>query len=414
MADKVYLLDVPNMREDIGTTSRVHAPGASHQAPRIPNLDDVPEAWVRQPATPSPAGRRPFKAMRTLVAVYTLGGIAPLALRVGPRKFAWAALSTLSLAGWATLVWYWSTVRAAMQSGRLPILPFLLALGIVYVVGAIAWSRAVKHVVRDERFQPQTLPRWLRHPWAAGVAGVLLPGSGLALAGRALRASLALWNAASVTFAALVLANASLLWNWNVKTGADAMPKAFVESLFMIAAAVVAGGSLLWIGTALDGARLAEAKRGSFRRNRARTTLVRGDAVTVAFVAALVTFVVAFHPGQMARDLDQFAGSMRFTGYRVIPLTLESVAARLDPGSPEYALRVAELQTDMGHPEAARVIHDRLRQHWEAYAQMLLQTAAAAQPTAPSRPISPARDLVPRSQDLARSLAVEPQSSPAQ
>lgn len=407
MADKVYLLDAP------GTRSQAQAEPAerSTHAPRIPSFDDVPEAWVKPPTA---GARRPFKAIGVLIAAYGLGGVAPLALRVGPRKFAWAVLSTLSLAGWAALIWYWHPVQAAMLSGRLPILPFMLGVALVHVLGIGAWSRALTRIVRDERYQPQTLPRWMRHPWTAGVSGLLLPGSGLAIAGRGRRAGFALWNAAGVVLSALVLAKAGLVWTWNVKAGADALPSAFVESLFIAVTAVLVLGTLVWIGTALDGARLAEQRRTSFRRGRARTTAWRADAAVLGLLAAGAAFALTFRPGPLAGDLDQFAGAMRFSGYRVIPLALESAAAQLDPGRPEYQMRVAELQVEMGHPEAARTIQNRLRERWEVYAQMLLQTAAATNTTAPSRPIQPARDLLPRSQELAPALAVEPATSPAQ
>ena len=419
MADKVYLLDPPAKHAE-GAKPKVHARNGvqTQAAPRI-DLEDVPEAWVKavpQPpsaASPAVANRRAFHPTRTLLALYALGGVAPLALRVGPRKFAWAAASALSLAGWATLAWYWPAVRAAMQSGRLPILPFLLGVAIVHLVGAVAWTRAVVHVVRDERFKSNTLPRWMRNPWTTGVAGLVVPGIGFAIAGRHLRAALALWNGATVAAAALILANAALLWSWNVKSGADALPKSFIEALFISSAIALCAGGLIWVGTALDGARLAESRRAALRRVREGAAVSRADGIAVALVASLVAFAVTLHPTALARDLDRFATAMRFEGYRMVPLAIESAASALDQGRPEYAMRVAELHVEMGRPEAARVIHERLRERWEVYAQMLLQTAAATRMPAPAEPLQPMRDLVPRSQEFAPSIAGEPVASPA-
>jgi hypothetical protein len=415
VAEKVYLLEPPSRPRDEAHARPVPqaappAAGKAQAAPRI-ELDDVPEAWVKP--TVIPGSRRAFHPARTLLTLYALGGVAPLALRVGKHKFAWATASALSLAGWATLVWYWSTVRAMMTSGRLPILPFLLGLAIVHLVGAIAWTHAVFQVVRDERFKSNALPRWMRHPWAAGIAGTLVPGAGLAAAGCHVRAAAALWNGANVVLAGLVLANAGLVWGWNVKSGADAMPKGFVEALFVASSIVVCLGGLTWVASALDGARLADARRAGTRRAGEGRDLKLADGIMLGLVTSLVAFVVAFHPGSVARDLDRFAGSMRFDGYRVIPLALQSTAAALDAGRPEYAMRVAELHVEMGRPEAARLIHERLRERWEAYAQMLLQTAAATRSTAPSTLLQPTGDLVPRSQELAPSVAGEPVASPA-
>jgi hypothetical protein len=415
VAEKVYLLEPPSRphpdahAKPVGPQAAPPAVGSAQAAPRI-ELDDVPEAWVKPTVIP---GRRAFHPAPTLLALYTLGGVAPLALRVGRHKFAWATASALSLAGWATLVWYWPTVRAMMTSGRLPILPFLLGLAIVHLVGAIAWTHAVFQVVRDDRFKANALPRWMRHPWTTGIAGTLMPGAGLAAAGCHVRAAAALWNGASVVLAGLVLANSGLLWSWNVKSGADAMPKGFVEGLLVASAIVACLGGLAWIGTALDGARLADTRRTAGRRSGEGRDLRLADGITLALVTALVAFAMAFHPASLARDLDRFASSMRFEGYRTIPLVLQSTAAALDAGRPEYAMRVAELHVEMGRPEAARLIHERLRERWEVYAQMLLQTAAATRSTAPSTLLQPTGDLVPRSQELAPSVAGEPVASPA-
>jgi len=156
---------------------------------------------------------------------------------------------------------------------------------------------------------------------------------------------------------------------------------------------------LLWVGSALDGRRLASlTRRPSPMQDE--FSLARGDAVAVGLVLALVGFAVTLHPGKLARDLDSLAGSLRWSGYTLVPLAMESSAAALDPGLPQYAMRVAELHTEMGHPEKAQVIHDRLRVRWEAYAQQLLQTAKSGRSIQPAQPLQPAHDLVPRAAQL--------------
>jgi len=425
MAEKIYLLDAharpvapvrkesrqkapawkesPVSREAPDEHEEVIAPHTtrkSHAVPSaVPHLNDelVPESWIK-PQTP--AARRPFNPVRAMLALYGLGGIAPLALRVGPRQFAWAALSVVALTTWVTLAWFWTPVRGMMTSGRLPILPCLVGLVLVHGLGALAWSRAVTRTVRDARFQPENLPRMLRHPGLVAALGVFLPGSGLAMAGRAVQAGLALWNATMVTFAALVLSHSSLLWTWNVKSGVDQMPPEFIEAMFLACAAITALGGLLWAGTALDGGRLASLARRSGRMRPPEHFLARGDGLAVALVVALVAFAVTLRPGHLAHDLDSLASSLRWSGFRLVPLAMESGAAVLDPGLPQYAMRVAELHTEMGHPEKAQVIHDRLRERWEAYAQQLLQTATSGRTIQPATPMQPAHDLVPRAAEL--------------
>jgi hypothetical protein len=372
--------------------------------------DDLPDTWIKSSVKSShhPGGRRAFPALRALLGLYVLGGVAPLALRVGPRQFLWAALSIVSLTVWVTLGWFWDPVRAMMTSARLPILPFLVGLLFVHCVGALAWARAINRTVRDERFRPDQMPRVFKNPWVATVLGVAAPGFGLAVAGRATRAAFALWNAAQVAFSVLVLAHASLLWTWNTRSGVDALPKPFVETFFVICAAVAAVGGLLWVGGALDGARL----QGSGNEGwKAMRHLASGDAAALALMLALLGAVTTIRPAQLAHDLDAFSGWLRVSGARLIPLALESAASTLDPGRPVYAMRVAELHTELGHTSRAQVIQNRLRQNWEAYAQVLLQQSAATPSLQPARPIQPAGDLVPQQPEL-KSLTSQAAVSP--
>lgn len=369
---------------------------------------DYAESWVKSPHL---AARRPFQPLHALLGLYTLGGVAPLALRVGPRQFTWAALSIVSLTTWVTLGWFWTPVRAMMTSARLPILPFLVAMVVVHVMGSLAWTRAVFRTLRDERFRPEGLPRVLRNPWIAGAVGFLIPGFGFAVTGRVLRAALSMWNAAQVLFAGLVLAHAGLLWTWNTKSGVNALPRNFVEVLFIACSGIVVLGGLLWIASALDGARLQTAGR-----DRGPRRLATGDGVALSLVAALVAGIMLFHPAQVASDLDAFSGWLRGAGARLVPLGLETVAATLDPGRPAYAMSVADLYSELGQEAKAAAIHDRLRERWEAYAQMLLQQTASTRGLEPASPIQPGEDLVPRTPELGPSLAAQaaPSSTAAQ
>jgi hypothetical protein len=365
----------------------------------VPQIDDeVSESWIK---SQDAGARRPFHPQRALLGLYTLGGMAPLALRVGPRQFLWAALWIVALTAWVTLGWFREPVRAMMTGARLPILPFLAGLVLVHAMGSLAWSRAVLRTVRDERFQPERMPRLLRTSWVAGALGMMVPGLGLAIAGRARRAALALWIGTQVVFASVVLAHAGLVWTWNTKSGADALPKTFVEGLFIACALVVTAGALLWIASALEGARVHQRSNGP----RLSRLLAPGDAVAVALVLSLVAAATVIRPARVAQDLDAYAGWLRASGAQLIPLGLESAAAAFDAGRPEYAMRVAELYTEMGHEEKAQAIQDRLRERWEAYAQMLLQETATSRTLMPARPIQPQGDLVPKTPDLVPSLA---------
>jgi hypothetical protein len=341
-----------------------------------PFADEMPEPWVK----PRRAPRVAFRAGRVVAALYTLAGVAPLALGVGPRQFFWAAVAVVSLTTYVTVGWFWAPLRAMMGTARLPLVPFLAVLFLAHAAGALAWSRALSRTVDDERFAPRDLPRWVRHPLCAGVGGLVLPGFGHVVTGHGRRAALAFWNAACVVLAALLLSHGGLLWNWNERSAADALPRLFVEAVLLASGFVLFAGGLVWIGGALDGVRLAVGHRAFAERPR---LVGPGDATAVGLLLALGAVALCMHPGRIAADLDSIAGAMRFSNYRLVPMVFESAAVALDPARPAYSLRVAALYTEMGYPEKARAIHDRLRERWEAYAKLVLENGTA--PTA-SRP----------------------------
>jgi hypothetical protein len=279
----------------------------------------------------------------------------------------------------------------------MPLVPFLGGFALVHLLGALSWSRALRLAARDDRFVPERLSEALRHPVAAAAIGFVLPGFALVVAKRAWRAAFALWNAANVVLAAIVIANAGMLWSWNRRAGVDALPRTFLEGVFVTSAAVLVLGSLAWVATALDGGRFLAAAR---RMRSHRHPHLRSDAIALGLVLSAVLFAVTFNPTRMASDLDRFAGAMRFSGYRLVPLSLESVAMRLDPARSEYAIRTAELHLEMGHRDAANAIQQGLRSRWDAYAQMLLREQATSQPTLRTIPIRPSADLAPNNLEL--------------
>jgi len=355
--------------------------------------DAQPESWIKLPA----AARRPYRPIGVLLAAYGLGGAAPLMLRTGKRKFMWASFALLSITCWVALFAHRTLVLSLIQSGRMPLVPFFGGFALMHALGALAWSRALRLAARDERFVPERLPEALRHPVAAAAIGFVLPGFALVVAKRAWRAAFALWNASSAILATIVLANAGMLWSWNKRAGVDALPRSFLEGVFVASAAVLSLGALAWVATALDGGRYLAAER---RMRSRRHPYLRSDAIALGLILAMVAFAVTFNPPRMASDLDRFAGALRFSGYRLVPLSLESAAMRLDPGRSEYAIRTAELHLEMGHRDAATVIQQGLRARWDAYAQMLLREQATSQPTLRAIPIRPSADLAPNNIEL--------------
>jgi hypothetical protein len=401
MAEKVYLLADPAAPEELGTLP-MGQPVRKKERPAVletaipaiePEADAQPESWIKLPA----AARRPHRPMAVLLAAYALGGVAPLLLRAGARKFLWASFTLLSVTCWVALFTHRDLVMNLIHSGRMPLVPFLGGFALMHLLGALSWSRGLRLAARDERFVPERLPEALRHPMAAAAIGLALPGYALVIGKRAWRAAFALWNAASVVLATLVLANAGMLWSWNKRAGVDALPRTFLEGVLVASAFIAVIGALAWVATALDGGRSLAAAR---RMRSHRHPHLRSDAILAGLVGSAAVFALTFSPTGMAADLDRFAGALRFSGYRLIPLSLESAAMRLDPARSEYAIRAAELHLEMGHRDAASVIQQGLRARWETYAQMLLREQATSQPKLRTIPIRPSADLAPNQMDL--------------
>ncbi|MFQ5599092.1 MAG: hypothetical protein ACE5G2_00910 [Candidatus Krumholzibacteriia bacterium] len=323
-----------------------------------------------------------YRSGLVLVLAYGLGACAPLVLRQGRRSFVWALLGMLSLSAWAGMIWRWSDLQSWLETGRLPMLPWLLGVCGATLLGVTAWSRTLLLAARDERFVPERLPGWLRHPTVAGVLGLFLPGIGLLMSAHPRRAAFAVWNVGPLVLSILLLWRAGWLWRCNQAAGAQGIPLAALEVVLLASTFVAIVGALCWIAAALDGARLTAFRAG-------RRDGFRSDWLALSQLGTLILILVALRPASLAQDLDNFAAGMRPEGYRVIPLCMELGAARLDPSQPEYPMRAAELYDTLGMHEAARHIRDRLQDRWEVYAEMLLRQEVRAEDSLRPQPIDP-------------------------
>jgi len=367
-----------------GAVASHAAPGALGSVRGAAGAAPLPEMRPRRGLS----SKRSSRALAYLVAAYFLGGTAPLFLRLGRRRVLWATVGILTFATWVAIAWRWSMLCGLAASGRLPLGPCLAGLVMLAFIETGARGRALVLAGRDRRFRPERLPSWQRHPWVVAGLGLPLPGFGLLVAARPLRACLALANALGTLLGVLFLANAPMFWRWNALPGGGGLPGAALETGFIACMGLVALGGLLWIASALDGARLLGPGRDSRR--------ARGDWIALALVASTVAFAATFRPASMARDADRAASTMRRDGYRLIPLCLDLTAARLDPGRPEYAMHAAQLYVERGERDAARAIYERLHERWEGFAQMLLREEASSRMPLQSQLITPGPDLAPQ------------------
>src|SRR5437867_7147398 len=206
MSEKVYVLADPT---DLGhPPAKKVKPGAHPKplpkaAPPAPPeaAPGVHPSWMQadDEETPEPSVERaprqrrrvaPTQALGLVLSLYALGGLAPLALQIGRRRGFWAALGIVSLGAWVNGIWFWPALRDLLSSGRVPLGPVAIGLAVVTALGTAAWSRAVLLAGGDPRFDPSQLPAWIRSPGFVALLGWPLPGLGLLLSGRPVRAAL--------------------------------------------------------------------------------------------------------------------------------------------------------------------------------------------------------------------------------
>jgi hypothetical protein len=130
-------------------------------------------------------------------------------------------------------------------------------------------------------------------------------------------------------------------------------------------------------------------------RRTARPSPLASGLVSAGLLAALVALAVGFRPATVADQLDRVAASLQEEGYRAAPLALSEVASRLDPATPVYLARAADLHAALGRGEAAQARRDRLAERARAW------TAAAVDAGRPPDPATPVSEAAPVHADAA-------------
>jgi hypothetical protein len=316
-----------------------------------------------------------------MLPAYALGPLAPLVLRQDRpvRNIVWACLGLAAVPLWVGMFTLWGDVAPWVASGRLPFLAWFAGVGALTAFTFAAWSRAVFLAGWDARFFPERLPVLLTNPAATLISGIVTPGCGLLLHNAPRRAALALWNAGVCAMAVLTVLHARLLWKANTASTSGQLAPRTLEYVLLGALALAALGVLVWIGTALDGGRLAAHRSGHRMQGR-------GEWLVLGVLVALVAFAVTFRPAAMARELDRASGRMQAAGMEILPVLGATAATKLDPAQPTYALRLAELHEGLENAETAAAIRADLEARWMAYRRALrgeAVTPEAAQPSSP-------------------------------
>jgi len=370
-------------------------------APRPTPPASAIEPVKRRPTVAPPAKSKLHFA--TLVALtYLLG---PLAIGLTPRGRRQKGMIGLAAASaLATAILVLGKFAGLVEGGRVGSVWLWGALAAIAVIGGFTvWARALHLVGREGIPHLNKMPHWLRRGRTISGLGLLAPGSGLLLSGRSDRAAIVLWLLWPVALAAVILLNASGLWNHHLDSGWLASSGPQLEVIFMIAAGFLALGFLGHIAQALEGMRQVLVEPGL-------KTRVKGDYYALAVVASVVVMVVVANPVQMANQLDVGGDILREDGFQVIPLQLTLAASRLDPSKPEYSLQAMELYADLGQAEKSAALRTDLDQNLSQYVAMVQKEAVAEFGLAQAKSSTPVK---PRAAEAwsGRQGSAEPQSA---
>ena len=342
---KVWVIDVDDIRDRV----RGHdSQGSSEEGRERLRLHVGPE---------------PNRTGRLFLGAYLLGPLAPVVMRQGRGSVLWAVLGLLALPLWGMTLWRWSEVSYRLESGQIPFSLWFVTLGVVSLLGGLAWARALWLAGGDSRFFADRVPRWLSSPLPAGLLGLCVPGSGLLLVGAPRRAALALLGFLTMLVSMVVLWKSQWLWQLNRMPFAANMDPRSLERVFLASAALGFTGGMIWVASVLDGMRCGLRSRGG-----PATGL--GDWMTFLLLIALIATYAGSEPTSAARDVHNYATSLQHEGMQIVPLQLARLAKRLDPARPRYALHLASLLDENGDVADAEILRGQTLAYWQEYERL--------------------------------------------
>ncbi len=281
-----------------------------------------------------------------LILSYIAGPCSILATARGRRSKVWAGLAASSVILSIAVIWMWEKIPYWSMRGTPAGAAMLLAAVAAVISGFSAWTKAVIQAGHYEGPRLRRSPGWIRKPLAAGLLGIIFPGMGLFVTGRARQAAVALWIACATVISVLFLISTEWLWNFNAYAGAFALNPDTLEHILIGIGVMAALGGLAWVVQALNGARLAG-------RVSSRKTVTRNSWAAVALLISVIAFSAFSRPAVIAEALDEAASAARGRGMRVIPLKLSLAAASLDPSRPGYVIKAIGLYEDIGDQATA-------------------------------------------------------------
>jgi len=294
-----------------------------------------------------------------LVAAYLLGPAA-LLVASADRRHRWCRIAiavAAASAAVAAIAWWKAAILFGPRDAAT--LVQVATAAVATIAWVTVWSAGIWRAAGRCGEGPWSLPG-RRRPVAAAAIGFVAPGLGLLLTGHARRAIATIVLVGVAVLAGLACLQVDTWWSWHRRWSPAPATDLHFEYGVLVAVGLAAAGSLAWLVSALDGARLATGPQAMRR-------VAVANRAPAALLAALIAFVAFYRPAGIAGDLDLATQRFADRGFRVLPLCTAVAATYLDPAEPLFAWRLAERLDALGRTADAAVARDALADRWRRY-----------------------------------------------
>jgi len=282
-----------------------------------------------------------------------------MASNAGRDNLFWFLVGAASTLIGLVAVWQGQDMSWRLQHGSGYGVLWLALYCIAWFGTCVAWSRGVTMAGLEVSGGMNRMPKVAGNPWFIGFMGAIFPGFGLSLSGYPRRAGMAILGYCALGLGMLVLMNGRDLWTWNKISHYGGFPIPKLELTYLVAGGLALIGMVGWVVQVLDGVRLAQRKASAGSEH--------GDVFAFALIATMAIFALVFRPAAFAAEFDHLAEWGQAKGFQITPYMFASVATRLDPSRPDYAMRVADIEDARGHKASAKAIRTEVHSDWAIY-----------------------------------------------
>jgi len=326
-------------------------------------INPVRPEVIKRSVAPPKLEKSKMQFARLALLTYLLGPLSIMLTPRGRQQKKTVAVGLTSVLATAVLltVKFSGLVKAELSFS---VWAWFVLLAVALVGGFSVWARALFMIGREGIPHKSKMPAWLGHSWVISGLGLLAPGSGFLISGRADRAAIVMWLMWPAIAAVVILSHALGLWQHHQTSGWLASSGVALEKTFVVACAVTAVGFLGYLAQALEGMR--EVLAAPHLKAGARRNIYAVGALSLVLIV-----VVMASPVPLARQMGAGSEMLRAEGMQTIPLRLSVMASNLDPASVTYAMQAVALYDALGDEANAAVLRAELAENLGSYVAMV-------------------------------------------